>query len=87
MYQRDKLHPSIVMWSLGNEAGGTHNTDKEYEYLGTHTDKQHQVGTWKVGQLKKRTQNHDRGAPAIGIVHECLSGNAIQPLLQAVDNI
>ena len=33
MYQRDKLHPSIVMWSLGNEAGGTHNTDKEYEYL------------------------------------------------------
>ena len=33
MYQRDKMHPSIVMWSLGNEAGGTHNTDKEYEYL------------------------------------------------------
>jgi len=33
LYQRDKLHPSIVMWSLGNEAGGTHNTDKEYEYL------------------------------------------------------
>ena len=33
MYQRDKLHPSIVMWSLGNEAGGTHNTDSEYDYL------------------------------------------------------
>ncbi len=33
MYQRDKLHPSIIMWSLGNEAGGVHNTDKEYEYL------------------------------------------------------
>ncbi len=33
MYQRDKMHPSIVMWSLGNEAGGTHNTDKEYDYL------------------------------------------------------
>lgn len=33
MYQRDKMHPSIVMWSLGNEAGGTHNTDKEYNYL------------------------------------------------------
>ncbi|MBR3377696.1 MAG: hypothetical protein IKG44_08470 [Mogibacterium sp.] len=37
MYQRDKLHPSIVMWSLGNEAGGTHNTDKEYEYLKNHS--------------------------------------------------
>lgn len=33
LYQRDKLHPSIVMWSLGNEAGGTYNTDKEYDYL------------------------------------------------------
>ncbi len=33
MYQRDKMHPSIVMWSLGNEAGGVHNTDKEYSYL------------------------------------------------------
>ncbi len=33
LYQRDKLHPSIVMWSLGNEAGGTYNTDREYEYL------------------------------------------------------
>ncbi len=37
MYQRDKLHPSIVMWSLGNEAGGTHNTDKEYDYLKNHS--------------------------------------------------
>ena len=33
MYQRDKMHPSIVMWSLGNEAGGTYCTDKEYDYL------------------------------------------------------
>ncbi len=33
LYQRDKMHPCIIMWSLGNEAGGTHNTDKEYDYL------------------------------------------------------
>ena len=38
MYQRDKLHPSIIMWSLGNEAGGTHNTDKEYDYLKKYSD-------------------------------------------------
>ncbi len=37
MYQRDKMHPSIIMWSLGNEAGGTHNTDKEYDYLKNHS--------------------------------------------------
>ena len=35
LYQRDKIHAntSIVMWSLGNEAGGYYNTDKMYEYL------------------------------------------------------
>ena len=33
LYQRDKLHVSIVMWSLGNESGGYHNTDKMYAYL------------------------------------------------------
>lgn len=33
LYQRDKLHVSIVMWSLGNESGGYHNTDKMYEYI------------------------------------------------------
>lgn len=38
MYQRDKMHPSVVMWSLGNEAGGYYNTDKEYEYLKAKTD-------------------------------------------------
>jgi beta-galactosidase/beta-glucuronidase len=30
---RDRNSPSVVMWSLGNEAGGTHNTDKEYDYI------------------------------------------------------
>lgn len=35
LYGRDKMHAntSIVMWSLGNEAGGYHNTDAMYEYL------------------------------------------------------
>lgn len=25
MYERDKNHPSIIMWSLGNEAGNGQN--------------------------------------------------------------
>ncbi len=35
LYERDKIHAntSIVMWSLGNEAGGCHNTDAMYDYL------------------------------------------------------
>ena len=35
LYERDKIHENtcIVMWSLGNEAGGICNTDSMYEYL------------------------------------------------------
>ena len=35
LYQRDKIrgNTSVIMWSLGNEAGGYHNTDAMYDYL------------------------------------------------------
>ena len=33
LWGRDKNHASIVMWSLGNEAGGYHNTDEMYWFL------------------------------------------------------
>ncbi|MDO4622121.1 MAG: glycoside hydrolase family 2 TIM barrel-domain containing protein [Eubacteriales bacterium] len=38
MYQRDKMHVSIALWSLGNEAGAGCCTDAEYAYLKQHTD-------------------------------------------------
>ncbi len=38
MFGRDKLHACIVMWSLGNEAGGYQNQDKMYEFLKKVTD-------------------------------------------------
>lgn len=38
LYQRDKLHVSVFLWSLGNESGGAYNTDKEAEYLKAHTE-------------------------------------------------
>ncbi|MGN0523403.1 MAG: glycoside hydrolase family 2 TIM barrel-domain containing protein [Eubacterium sp.] len=37
LYERDKNHPCIVMWSMGNEAGGIKNFDACYEYLKTKT--------------------------------------------------
>lgn len=37
LYHRDKTHPSIIMWSLGNEAGGYKNTDAMYAWLKEHT--------------------------------------------------
>lgn len=38
MYQRDKNHPSITMWSLGNEAHGYLNQDACYAELKKYTD-------------------------------------------------
>lgn len=40
LYQRDKIHAntSIVMWSLGNEAGGYCNTDAMYDYLKSNSE-------------------------------------------------
>ena len=37
LYQRDKLHPSVIMWSLGNESGGYRNTDRMYDYIKAHS--------------------------------------------------
>lgn len=33
MYLRDRNHPSITMWSLGNESGGYRNQDACYDFL------------------------------------------------------
>lgn len=38
MFGRDKNHASIIMWSLGNEAGGCRNTDAMYAWLKQRTD-------------------------------------------------
>ncbi len=38
MYERDKNHGCVVMWSLGNEAGGYYCTDAEFNYLKNKTD-------------------------------------------------
>ncbi len=38
MYARDKNHPSITMWSLGNESGGWKNQDACYDMLKEVTD-------------------------------------------------
>ena len=38
LWARDRNHPSIVMWSLGNEAGGYANQDEMYWYLRSVSD-------------------------------------------------
>ena len=38
LYHRDKNRASVIMWSLGNEAGGYCNTDATYAWLKEHSD-------------------------------------------------
>lgn len=38
LYGRDKNHACVLMWSLGNEAGGHRNTDAMYHWLKQRTD-------------------------------------------------
>lgn len=44
MYSRDKNHPSITMWSLGNESGGYRCQDACYDYLKKHIVLMNTVG-------------------------------------------
>lgn len=36
MYERDKNHPSVIIWSLGNEAGNGSNFYEAYDWLKQH---------------------------------------------------
>ncbi len=38
MYERDKNHPCVTMWSLGNESGGWKNQDACYAWLKERTE-------------------------------------------------
>ncbi len=70
LYQRDKLHgnTSIVMWSLGNEAGGYHNTDAMYDYLKAHSS----LPVHYEGVIHCQRQAYDVGSemyPSVDMVH------------------
>lgn len=69
LFQRDKMHVSVIMWSLGNEAGGSYNTDKMYEYLKKHTG----LPVHYESAIHTKRKAYDVGSemyPPVGRVHE-----------------
>ena len=71
LYQRDKVHgnTAIVMWSLGNEAGGYHNTDAMYDYLKAHSD----LPVHYESAVHCKRQAYDVGSemyPSVQLVHD-----------------
>ena len=70
LYQRDKIHgnTSIIMWSLGNEAGGYRNTDAMYDYLKARSA----VPVHYENAIRCRRQAYDVGSemyPSVKMVH------------------
>ena len=69
LYQRDKMHVSIVMWSLGNESGGYYNTDRMYAYL----KKRSQLPVHYESAVHSRRRAYDVASemyPPVSRVHE-----------------
>ncbi len=71
LYQRDKIHgnTAIFMWSLGNEAGGYHNTDAMYDYLKAHSD----LPVHYESAIHCKRQAYDVGSemyPSVKMVHD-----------------
>lgn len=58
LYGRDKNHPCIIMWSLGNESGGFRNTDAMYDWLKKNTD----IPVHYEGVIHSRRKAYDVGS-------------------------
>lgn len=70
LYHRDKLHgnTSVIMWSLGNESGGYHNTDAMYHYLKARSS----LPVHYEGVIHSGRQAYDVGSemyPTVAMVH------------------
>lgn len=69
MYHRDKSHPCIIMWSLGNESGGYYNTDRMYQWLKTVT----KLPVHYEGVIQSKRKAYDVGSemyPMVEKVHQ-----------------
>lgn len=68
LYGRDKLHPSVILWSLGNESGGYWNTDAMYRWLKKRTD----IPVHYESAIHSRRKAYDVGSemyPPVSQVH------------------
>ncbi len=80
MFQRDKNHPSIVTWSLGNEAGNGDNFYATYKWL-----KDHDVTRPTQYEGATGYQNTDIQAPMYMLIHDMVKyakNNPKRPLIQ-----
>ncbi|MDE5891606.1 MAG: hypothetical protein K2H45_01650, partial [Acetatifactor sp.] len=80
LLHRDKVHASIIMWSLGNESGGYYNTDKMYYYLKKRTA----LPIHYESVIHTRRKAYDVGSemyPSVEKVHQVGEGTRNVPQL------
>lgn len=80
MFERDKNHPSIVTWSLGNEAGNGENFFVTYKWLKDHDNTRPTQYEGATGY-----ENTDIQAPMYMLIHNMIKyaeNNPKRPLIQ-----
>ena len=85
---RDYNHPSVIVWSLGNEAGNGVNFHKCYDWIKSY-DKTRPVQYQQASHItygdKPKNYNSDIECPMYASYAECeeyLNGNPTRPLIQ-----
>lgn len=79
MFERDKNNPSIIIWSLGNEAGNGINFQKTYSWLKEH-DKSRPV-QYERAELEENTDIFCPMYASIDYMHSYVKTNPERPLI------
>jgi len=80
MYERDKNHPSIITWSLGNEAGNGVNFYEGYEWLKRNDDRPVQ---YERAELDYNTDIVVPQYPHPGALGDYVDTNPSRPLIMS----
>ncbi len=80
MYERDKNHPSVIIWSLGNEAGNGPNFRKTYDWM-KKTDITRPV-QYERAQLESNTDIYCPMYASVDSLRNYASKEQTRPLIQ-----
>lgn len=78
MYERDKNHPSVVIWSIGNESGDGPNIEVLYDWLKSRSNRPVMS---EQAQLRRHTDMYSQMYASIDILEHYAGLNEPRPLI------